>query len=1463
MADSDKNILITPNRSQAAQPSIAFTGKGNVPITLRVLDDSNGTLSFEGSAGQLFSINNNLSTGTIFSVNDVSGIPMIDVDASGIVRLAPLGGTVYSNTLYSVPKTVAGSGNSLTLVAGDGVTSGAGGNIVLKPGIQATTGGNGYVQIKSNSGTTTLKLTESQYNRSVTLYMDYYSAGLTFDAGIVGMNLPCGMFMLSGGGIRARNYIYTGFGSSNSNNNDNFGYLYMRTDGIITWAGAVGFAYGSVGQLKVTDASTGGGSLAYTSSTPTALSINTDNLVLTGSAFQRLSSSAAYNLTGIAPPASGAHVDGRVIWLHNVGSFNITLKHNQTSTAANQFLNENGGDMVLGPGRILQCTYDSTSSRWRVHGEMYPYNFPTTDGTSGQVLSTNGSGTLSWANASSGTGTVTSVSGTGTVNGITLTGTVTSTGNLTLGGSLSNVSLTSQVTGTLPIANGGTNATTALAANANTTDWGQLINHNTITDFNAVQRWGCAFVTGTTNGPTFNTASQYYQMMLSLGGNYNWGGSAYAMQMAIPRNVSTPYIAIRYKEGGADTAGWGSWQKISAGYADTAGSATGATNATNVAVTADSTNATRYISFVGATSGNNGTLVNSALSYIPASGNLGIGTSSPANQLHLHASEPRIQLTTSAGGSTYSDGSWIGMDATGLYFIERESSSIRFITNSTTEAARITSAGNIGIGNTSPGAKLQVDTGAAGTKGLIVKAAASQTANFLELQNSSGTNLVAVDSTGELILGSGVPAVPSVTTAKLWIAAGTQNPGAVSAAGTTAMMVAGGNIFVCGDGTLSDQAAVIFRGADGAGSKARFLFVGDSSVKNSSITSIVDTQGQSGHLAFDTAPSAATGLQERMRITSAGNVGIGTTLPNKLLTIAGNAATPQITIYKSPDGSINSAQQVAVLGTGSSNSNSGTTGGNEFGLLQLFNNGTVRCQIYAGGNGWILDGMSFGSNSAPPGQVYITPTANTTRGLVVRGAASQSANLQEWQNSGGTAVATVDASGNFSANNYSSTTASSTTLLQTYSKEYSFYRAAPTVVGNYVEICDYNEVTGFMEITVASESGGGIGHTIKRYHLAAVFAQTRNVIISPICIDRQSGYTSTFDFELESASISSYTNRLRIRRTAGTSARNLVVTIKLYSPYSHTLTSQTGTGTSSIGNSFWNSLIGTYLAPPPVVGGSGAGNNLTLYGGSGETSGAGGSIILQPGAQASTGGNGSIRFVNPSNTGQYLTLSVSSTQAVIGLTGITDASNNIQINHNVYLPGKKITCSSADVSTFTMYSGMLRAANGASVQFGSSNGTSTDNINYIWMRQDGHIAWYGDIGLRRDGVGVLSVTNGSTGGGSLAYKSNTTNISTATNNLVLNGSAFQRLNCTAACNLTGIAPPSGSHIDGRMMRIYNVGTANLTLKHNSTSSDIANRFCCIQAVDIILAPRDYAELIYDGTDGGLVAGQNNPCWRVA
>lgn len=102
MAHSDKNILITPNiGSTTADPRIVFSGAnaslGPQNITLQVYPTSSGTLSFEGSAGQLFSITNSM-TGTIFSANDVSGIPSIEVLDTGLVKLAQYSGNVLIGT---------------------------------------------------------------------------------------------------------------------------------------------------------------------------------------------------------------------------------------------------------------------------------------------------------------------------------------------------------------------------------------------------------------------------------------------------------------------------------------------------------------------------------------------------------------------------------------------------------------------------------------------------------------------------------------------------------------------------------------------------------------------------------------------------------------------------------------------------------------------------------------------------------------------------------------------------------------------------------------------------------------------------------------------------------------------------------------------------------------------------------------------------------------------------------------------------------------------------------------------------------------------------------------------------------------------------------------------------------------------------------------------------------------------
>lgn len=95
--------------------------------------------------------------------------------------------------------------------------------------------------------------------------------------------------------------------------------------------------------------------------TPTSLAADTNNWAPTSfaSAYQiRVSSSAAYALTGIAGGAAG-----REILLSNIGSFDIALTGNSgSSSVGNKFLMN---DMVLGAGLSVCLHYDGTSAGWR------------------------------------------------------------------------------------------------------------------------------------------------------------------------------------------------------------------------------------------------------------------------------------------------------------------------------------------------------------------------------------------------------------------------------------------------------------------------------------------------------------------------------------------------------------------------------------------------------------------------------------------------------------------------------------------------------------------------------------------------------------------------------------------------------------------------------------------------------------------------------------------------------------------------------------------------------------------------------------------------------------------------------------------------------------------------------------------------------------------------------------------
>jgi hypothetical protein len=254
-------------------------------------------------------------------------------------------------------------------------------------------------------------------------------------------------------------------------------------------------------------------------------------------------------------------------------------------------------------------------------------------GSNGQVL-TLASGVPSWATPT--TGTVTSVSGTGTVSGISLSGTVTSTGNLTLGGTL-DLSAPPTIGNTTP----NTGRFTTLTVDDNST-FGTS-NTDTVTftarinsDFDPAtdnaydlgrvgHEWRDLFIDGTAN----------IDSLIADTADINAGtidgvtiGAASAAAATVTTLNVTSTIALSGSTG-------------TTGYVLTSNGASAPTwqaNASGLAITDDTTtNATRFLTFTSASTGSiTGADVSSTkLSFNPSTGALTATSLTPTNALDV------------------------------------------------------------------------------------------------------------------------------------------------------------------------------------------------------------------------------------------------------------------------------------------------------------------------------------------------------------------------------------------------------------------------------------------------------------------------------------------------------------------------------------------------------------------------------------------------------------------------------------------------------------------------------------------------------------------------------------------------------------------------------------------------------------------------------------------------------------
>ena len=153
---------------------------------------------------------------------------------------------------------------------------------------------------------------------------------------------------------------------------------------------------------------------------------------------------------------------------------------------------------------------------------------------------------------------------------------------------------------------------------------------------------------------------------------------------------------------------------------------------------------------------------------IIASGNLGIGTTSPGRFVHLEdGTDTTLHLTTSSTGSTGSDGTSLFVDGTAASLWQRENDYLRFATNNT-ERMRIDSSGNVLVGKTS------ADSNSAGIElhsNDIIKITRAGTTAFFNRISSDGNILdfyQAGSRVGELVTKNGYLALGTADTGLLF-----------------------------------------------------------------------------------------------------------------------------------------------------------------------------------------------------------------------------------------------------------------------------------------------------------------------------------------------------------------------------------------------------------------------------------------------------------------------------------------------------------------------------------------------------------------------------------------------------------------------------------------------------------------------------------------------------------------------
>lgn len=246
-------------------------------------------------------------------------------------------------------------------------------------------------------------------------------------------------------------------------------------------------------------------------------------------------------------------------------------------------------------------------------------------------------------------------------------------------------------------------------------------------------------------------------------------------------------------------------------------------------------------------------------------GNIGVGTNTPTEKLHIVGGDIGVNSTQ------YREAGLIAYGNTDYYVVTANAYPLLFKTTNI-ERMRIDANGNVGIGNTSPGDKLVVSNGNIDLGG---------TSALFKFSNG-GANTYMNEGWGIRLNGDATHPV-GVTNASFEV--GYISNGANRGTGN---LLVSGNV---GVGTTSPAYKLDVNSTSGVGisvANGGYNWLSLTSGYTGAASIGINDSGGSGNLAIYQYNSSGAYVRTALRLTDAGNVGIGTTTPADSLVVIGD-----------------------------------------------------------------------------------------------------------------------------------------------------------------------------------------------------------------------------------------------------------------------------------------------------------------------------------------------------------------------------------------------------------------------------------------------------------------------------------------------------------------------------------------------------------------------------------------------